>query len=73
MRQLIKLVIEKLKPRGKIFAATDHHDYANWILCNFEQSKNFICKDISSDSTKLFDVCSTRYHKKNLEGKNSNI
>jgi tRNA (guanine-N7-)-methyltransferase len=67
--QFIKLMIEKLKPSGKIFTATDHHEYANWILHHFERSKAFIYRDISSDSTKLFDVCSTSYHKKNLEGK----
>ena len=31
----IELLTEKLKCNGTIFIATDHHDYADWILSHF--------------------------------------
>lgn len=67
--RFIELIAEKLKSNGAIFIATDHHEYASWALAHFKQNGKFLCEDIREDSSELFENCATRYHKKNLEGK----
>ncbi|NRA74212.1 MAG: tRNA (guanosine(46)-N7)-methyltransferase TrmB [Rickettsiales bacterium] len=71
--QFIKLLANKLKKKGTIFVATDHHDYANSIYSHFGQNNFFTCQDISDNNSEFFKNSSTKYHQKNIEGKETKL
>lgn len=60
-KEFLNLIAEKIKKNGKVYLATDHQDYAEWITEYFALDKRFT-------QNKIFDVSKSKYLK-NLETK----
>lgn len=66
--EFLATIAPKLKPGAELNIATDHADYANWILNALQESKDFIWRDGTKGHTnnEFEFVNLTRYYKKTI-------